>query len=112
MKWTLLALAIAANSLGNILVKKFALDQTPASPGAYLHPVFLLGIGFFGINVLFYTQSLRSLPIEIAYPILIGLSLVIISLAAPFLFRAHIGVLHIAGMALILAGVSLLARLS
>ncbi len=112
MNWIFLIGAILLNSAGNVLLKQFAIRHPGASLAEYADPYFVGGLVCFALNVLLYARALSDLPIEIAYPILVGLSVLLVSIAAVVLFKAEIGAVHVVGMALILAGVALLARVS
>lgn len=109
MKFAFLAGAIFLNSAGNILLKQASL--TPAEGlSRYFNLPFLAGLACFGLSVLPYARALQDLPLHVAYPLLIGASLIAILVASRLLFRAPMGWPELAGMALILAGASLLLR--
>ena len=109
MKFIFLAAAILLNSAGNILLKQASLAPAEGL-GRYLQPLFVAGLACFGLNVLLYARALQDLPLHVAYPLLIGASLIAIVAASRLLFRAPVGLPELAGMALILAGASLLLR--
>jgi len=112
MRWLLLILAIVFNSAGNILIKKFSKNVIVSSPLSYANVYFIAGLLCFGINVILYAKALEGLPLGTAYPILVGLSIIIVSAASVFLFNAHFGLFHVLGMALILTGATILVRVT
>jgi multidrug transporter EmrE-like cation transporter len=112
MKWLLLVAAILLNSVANILLKKFSSTVVVASPLDYLNPWFIAGLACFGINVLLYAKALEALPLGIAYPVLVGLSVLIVTLASTVMFRSPITPAHMLGTAMILGGAIILVRLA
>ena len=112
MAWFLLGLAIIFNSAGNVLIKRFSSQPHDASLLGYLDANFILGLACFGANVLIYAKALEKLPIETAYPILVGLSLLLVSAAALLVFHARFGLWHAIGMAMILGGATILVRVT
>jgi multidrug transporter EmrE-like cation transporter len=61
-----------------------------------------------GLGLLFYTAALTGLPLAIAYPILVGGSMMVVTGTAALFFRERIGGRAIAGIALIVIGIVLL----
>lgn len=105
-------MAIVLNSAGNILIKRFSSYPHDPSLLGYLDLNFILGLACFGANVLIYAKALERLPIETAYPILVGLSLLLVSAAALIGFHARFGLWHVIGMAMIMGGVTILVRVT
>jgi nucleoside-diphosphate-sugar epimerase/multidrug transporter EmrE-like cation transporter len=102
--------AIAANSVGNLLIKVFS-DKTPdASLAAYLSPWFVAGAAFFGLYLVFYSKALRGFEQNVAYPILVGATILIVMTISALFFSERLSVTAIAGAALIVAGIALLAQ--
>ena len=106
-----LIVAILANAFANILLKcANMLAEGATSPLAvYLSPWFLAGMTLFGINMLFYTRALKTMPLAIAYPRLVGGSLLVVTLAAYFWLKEPISPVQFAGMALIMLGIILVS---
>lgn len=107
--WLALTCAILFNTAGNFFIKHFSLTAEVQGPLSYLNPWFVLGIAFFGVNVFFYGRALKDIPLVIAYPILIGISVSLVSIFAVFLLKERFGMAHAAGLALVILGVSCLA---
>ena len=109
MAWLFLFGAIAGNVLGNTFVRT-ASAQAAASPIAmYLSVPFVLGLAFFGANVVSYTKALQSIPLSIAYPVLVGASITGVALIAAFVFKETLTLPRLLGMALIVAGAALVS---
>lgn len=108
--WTIFFAAIAANSAGNLFAKMFARKIEGASAVAYLSPWFLVGASLFGLGFVLYCKALTGLALHVAYPMLVGTSIVIVMAASVALFSERISVSAAAGAVLIVAGVTLLSR--
>ena len=103
-------LSVALGALGQIAFKYGAL-QIPAT-GTLLDKItwpIVLGLGLYGISTILWIQALRSVELSFAYP-LISLGYVFVFLASYFLFHEAIGLSRVAGLALILGGIFLVAR--
>ena len=61
------------------------------------------------MNLLFYVQALKVLPLAIGYPILVGSSMVGVNLLAIGLFGEAMDLRHYLGMALVFIGIVLLS---
>lgn len=107
--WLALTCAILFNTAGNFFIKHFSSTTTVQSPLSYLNPWFILGIAFFGVNVFFYSRALKDIPLVVAYPILIGISVSLVAIFAVFFLKERFSSAHLAGIALVIVGVSCLA---
>ncbi len=65
-------------------------------------------IGVHGTGLLFFSVALTGIPLSIAYPVLIGGSMIFVTLLAAIWFKERLTSRHLAGMALILIGMVLL----
>ncbi len=110
--WLMLVGSILFNVAGNLLVKQFSTTVEIRSIWDYLAVPFVLGIGAFGIGVVFYGRALKDIPIVMAYPIQVGACIVLIAAFAVAAFGEKISALDALGIALIAAGIALLARLA
>jgi len=97
------------NTAGNFFIKHFSSAGEVQSPLSYLNPWFILGIAFFGANVFFYSRALKDISLVIAYPILIGISVCLVSIFAAFFFKERVSLAHLGGIVLVILGVSCLA---
>ena len=110
--WLILAGSILCNVAGNLLMKRFAATVEIHGLRDYIAPSFAMGIAAFGIGVLLYGSALSRIPIVIAYPIQVGACLVTIATVAVAGFGERLGWTELFGIALIVAGIILLARVA
>jgi multidrug transporter EmrE-like cation transporter len=110
MNWGFLAAAILFNVAGNLLMKKFALDHSIKGILSYANPIFVIGGVMFGINLVLYARAVQSIPLVVAYPVLVGASILLVALAATLLFSEKLTPSMMGGMALISVGLVLLTK--
>jgi multidrug transporter EmrE-like cation transporter len=110
--WLMLAISILLNTAGNLLLKRFAATVAVRHPWDFLAPAFIFGIAAFGLGVVFYSRALRSIPIVMAYPIQVGACILLIATFAVAAFGERLAAADALGIALILAGIALLARMA
>lgn len=108
-----LAGAFIANGIANVLLKLGAergilMDFSMSIPRLLLHHAYVIG-GFvlFAVNLGFYFIALRTLPLSIAYPILIAMTVIITSGTAVLFLHESISLPQILGYILILGGITL-----
>ena len=106
--WLFLVGASLCNIIANLLMKKSSF-AVPESSSPFFQPWFVIGLAFFGANLLLYTKALERLPISVGYPILVGSSIVGISLVSMFWFAESLSGLNYLGIGFIFGGVYLLA---
>ncbi|MFO1129674.1 MAG: SMR family transporter [Rhodospirillales bacterium] len=70
--------------------------------------VLAAAIGVHATGLLFFSVALTGIPLSIAYPVLIGGSMMFVTVLAAVWFKERLTVRHLAGMVLILAGMVLL----
>lgn len=70
--------------------------------------VLAAAIGVHGTGLLFFSVALTGIPLSIAYPLLIGGSMVFVTMLAAFWFKEQLTRRHFAGIALIIVGMLLL----
>lgn len=70
--------------------------------------VLAAAIAVHGTGLLFFSVALTGIPLSIAYPVLIGGSMLFVTLLAAVWFKEDLTRRHLAGMALILLGMLLL----
>ena len=116
----MLVVALVLNAGANLLLKFHDRYMKPTdltlTGAASLWPFFLnnwllwLGLLCFASNVIFYRIALGKLPISVAYPIMVGAGFAIIAVVAWRFLGETLSVGQWAGVALILAGIVLVAR--
>ncbi len=109
--WIFLAVAVCCNVAANILVKYASLGARSGVPGyaVYFTLPFLIGVVFFGLNLLAYSQAIKSIPLVIGYPVMVGASLAGVTLLALTLFGETLQFRHWAGMAFAAGAILLLS---
>ena len=109
--YALLAVAIALNAVGQLLLKRATLGQeVGAGAGAvFFSPWFVAGVGSLGLSMLLWVQVLRKIPLTIAHP-LSGAAFVIVPVAAHLIWREPLSTTRIAGIVVIVTGIALVAR--
>lgn len=106
MSWLFLALATAFNSAGNVLIKMSAQEGGGLSP--YLTPTFIIGAGLFGLNLIAYTKAQTTIPLSVAYSLLMGGTMVAVTLFGVYYFQEAMTGVKLAGLAFVFLGVVLL----
>lgn len=105
--WLVLAAAILTSLVGQVLLKAGTLGA-----GTFLAQLFrwqtMLGLVCYGGAAMLYIVALRKLPMSVALPCTAA-SYVVVALVGHFAFGEALGAQKIAAIALISAGVALLA---
>jgi multidrug transporter EmrE-like cation transporter len=111
LSWITLAAAIVTSLVGQVLLKAGASGSVAAS-GSFLDQVLrwqtILGLGLYGGAALLYIIALRKIPMSVALPCTAA-SYVVIALVGWSVFGEAMGVMKMAAILLISAGVVLLA---
>ena len=112
MSYIYLVLAFILNSLANILLK------IGASKGLVFHGVslatitsnlnFIVGLFFFALNALFYFLALKTIPISVGYPIMVGMSLLLINSYALTALKETISPMQMLGYVLFITGMTMI----
>lgn len=107
--WFWLALSIVGSSGGNVLMK-YASQGADGGLGVYLSIPFMVGALLFGGGLMCYMRALEALPLAVAYPTVVGTSIVLISASSIVLFGERLSTGHVIGVLLIFAGLFMLTR--
>ncbi len=114
MPYVFLALAFTFNAAANVLLKFAATNGF--SFGSFLrgewtkaHLYAALAAVLFGLNLCFYLMSLARIPLSVGYPIMIGMTFVITTLATLYLGE-RLTLVHAFGLGLILVGIFVVVR--
>jgi small multidrug resistance pump len=103
-----LFISIVFNTLANFTLKAFVSNQPRTGMEILGNVFFYLAIFFFGTNFIFYTFALQSIKISIAYPIVVGMSILLL-LTLSFVFLSEkLQIIQLIGISLIIAGVVLI----
>jgi multidrug transporter EmrE-like cation transporter len=111
-----LIFAIVFNAFANILIKVGMVRIRDTSglfrliQEAVKQPALIGGVCCFILALAAYSMVLTRLNLSIAYPVMVSMGLVIVTLASFFLLKETIKPLQIAGFVFIIAGVWMVAR--
>ena len=105
--------ALLLNATANILLKTAAVLPMPSQLGIWslisTYRLAILGLVLFALNVGLYFLALRSLPLSVAYPVMVGGGFLIVGMYAWLMLNEHITTPLIIGYILIFIGVMLIA---
>ena len=118
--WGLLFAALAMNALANVLIKMGA-NTSGATDlnGDFLQKLFtflnlspILAMVFFACNIFVYRKALEGIQLSVAYPIMAGGGLFVVTLISFVhpLLREKVSFIHIIGLVFILFGIVLVTR--
>ena len=117
IRWyALLGVAIVFNSAANILMKAGMQNPPPGTELAatakhYVTSVpLMVGLVLFALNVIAWTQALSRLSLSIAYPIMVSLTLLLVTSGAMVFFKESMSWIQWVGYALIIAGIICVTR--
>lgn len=74
-----------------------------------LNPWIILGLGLFGVSFFFMAASLSRTDLSLAYPFMSGLVYIILLFIGYVVFQEKITIVKMFGLALVLAGITLLS---
>jgi len=109
MTWFYVALAVGVllGVGGQMLLKSGASGETLLQQ--FLAPQSIIGLGLYFAAALCYMYALRKIPVSVAFPS-VSLSYVLVALLGFWLYGEPISASKLAGIALVCAGVFLIAR--
>ena len=100
--FTLISITVTLNTVAQTLLK---LGAKPNLFNLYL----LAGILAYGLSAIFYILVLSKVNLSVAYPVVIGLTIVATTFSGALYFREHISMTHWLGIGLMLSGISAIA---
>lgn len=112
--YVFLGLAFVCNAGANVLLKlgashSFSLSALLRGEVTLAHIYTGSAVLLFALNLGFYLMALRGIPLSVAYPVMVGMTFVI-TMGASFFLGEHIGIVHIIGVTLLLAGMFLIVQ--
>ncbi len=99
---------VLLNATAQLLLKA-GTNAMPLGPGLAIEPHVLAGLACYVVSVVVWIVGLSKVPVSIAYPML-SLGYVVNAVAAYYLLGEAVTPLRLAGIAIIIAGVVLVAR--
>jgi multidrug transporter EmrE-like cation transporter len=109
--WGNLLVAIVLLNGGNLLLDSVAKDAGTALE-LLLSPVFILAIASLGCAFLFYVRSLARLPLAVAYPVMVGLSMIVVAVANYWWLGAPLEAPQLLGILILFLGIVLISTTS
>jgi multidrug transporter EmrE-like cation transporter len=101
--WISLAVAIGLLNGGNLLLDHVA-KSNAVGPSLFLSPEFVAAIGCLGLAFLFYVRSLSKLALAVAYPVMVGASMIVVAVAGHY-WHQPLAPLQLLGVLLLFGGV-------
>ncbi len=98
-------LAVVFNVAANFTLKAFVASRNPSFIDQLRSIPFYLAIMFFGVNFLFYAKALQSITISTAYPMVVGLSIVLLTVLSLVFLHERLTALQLGGIAVIILGI-------
>ena len=108
--WGSLALAIVLLNAGNLLLDEVA-KASGIELALFLSPRFVAAMGCLGLAFVFYVRSLAHLPLAVAYPVMVGVSMIVVAVANHY-WHHPLGPVQLAGVGLLFLGVVLISATS
>lgn len=126
MPYIYLIISFLLNGIANLMLRFSALNEpnisfgiirslrSDASLGQWImqflsdHKWLLIGLTIFATNVIFYMLALRNLPVSIAYPVMVAMSLLIVASGANILFKEPLNSMQVIGYILLIVSIYLL----
>ena len=108
--WASLALAIVLLNAGNLLLDEVA-KASGVELALFLSPRFLAAMGCLGLAFVFYVRSLAQLPLAVAYPVMVGVSMIVVAVANHY-WHHPLTMVQLAGVGLLFLGVVLISAKS
>jgi multidrug transporter EmrE-like cation transporter len=109
--WVNLVAAISLLNSGNLLLDRVA-KGAGIAVHLFLSPVFLLAIACLGSAYFLYVRSLARLPLAVAYPVMVGISLVVVALANYYWLGTPLAPGQLLGILVLFLGVVLISTAS
>ena len=107
ISYLFLVIASLANAGANIAMKFAGIQAPDGGLKLYFSGYFFAALFMFGINLIFYSQALRAMPMFIAYPILVGLSILFVMALSVLCLSEAPTFLQLIGMLIIMLGIYL-----
>jgi small multidrug resistance pump len=105
ISYLVLAAAILCGVAGQLMLKAGA--DSASIVDQFLKPVTIAGLGAYGVAGILYTLALRGIPVSIAFPS-VSASYVLVLIAARLWLNEALQPTQIAGVVLIMSGITLL----
>jgi multidrug transporter EmrE-like cation transporter len=95
----MIVLTIGSNTIAQLLLKQ------SSQIGTLLNIFFMGGVGFYGLSTIFYMTVLKQVSLSIAYPTIIGATIVLTTTLNSLIYREKLFSSQVAGIVLIMCGI-------
>lgn len=109
--WLSLFVGCGFSNAANITLA-FANRGVGLSIDAVVSVWFILSLTMYGVAFILYSRSLSRIPLSVAYPIFVGASLILVSLASYVWLDYPMSLLQMFGLMLVFLGVTLVSSAS
>ncbi|QLH40219.1 MAG: hypothetical protein HWD60_16515 [Defluviicoccus sp.] len=106
--WGNLLVAIALLNGGNLLLDEVA-KHSGITLSLFLSPGFIVAIACLGLAFFFYVRALAKLPLAVAYPVMVGISMIVVAAANHFWQHIKLDIVQLAGVFTLFIGVVLIS---
>lgn len=107
--WGLVAAAVACNAAAQVLIKHANVVDA-SSWRSWAHPSLAAAVLLYGLSFILTALVFARLPLTVISPLMAGAIFVAISILSVMFLGEHLSWARLGGMALVLAGIALLAR--
>jgi multidrug transporter EmrE-like cation transporter len=108
LAWSNLAAAIALLNAGNLLLDRVA-KAAGISMELFLSPGLFVAIACLGLAFLFYVRSLAKLPLAVAYPVMVGVSMIVVAVTNHLWGEQQLSPIQMTGVLVLFFGVVLIS---
>jgi multidrug transporter EmrE-like cation transporter len=109
--WLSLFATIALNCEANVMLREVS-AEVGMTPALFASGPFLLAAISMGLAFVFYVMALSRLSLSVAYPVLVGSTMIVIALASYLRLGTPLTPSQLAGTILVLIGVVLVSATS
>lgn len=107
--WLLLAIAIVLLNAANLILETNYRGRH-LSLEMFFEPGLFVTLTLLGVSFGFYSRALAVLPLAVAYPVMVGVTLLIVGVAGFLWLDVDLEAVQVVGMAVVFVGVTLISR--
>ncbi|MEL7314908.1 MAG: SMR family transporter [Cyanobacteria bacterium J06559_3] len=98
----LILITVMLNTLAQVLLKS-------GSGGGLINPYLMGGVLTYGVSTLIYITVLSKINLSVAYPVVIGLTVIATTLAGTVLLKEQVSITGWIGIGLMISGIAAIA---
>ena len=108
--WTLLGVSTIGTCGGNLLLKRANIALSHSGSFVIISPWFIGAIACYVLDLIFFTQALKYLPVSAAVPVASGIRIAATAIFADVFFSEHLTLDRFLASSLIFIGILLMLR--